>query len=122
MGYELCGTAFLRAHNPLKSFQPFCIVIALLEISTKKIIQKKGEGNLYMNIDIYGRITDSCENWKEWTMDGSRGMVKQIMRYLSLWKAHYLKNINDPLWGANPFPWRQLSNSSGGMIQITPDL
>ena len=64
MGYELCGTAFLRAHNPLKSLKPFCIVIALLEISTNKIIQKKGEGNLYMNIDIYGRITDNCEYWK----------------------------------------------------------
>lgn len=49
-------------------------------------------------------------------------MVKQIMMYLSLWKAHYLKNINDPFWGADPFPWRQLSNSPGGMIQIIPDL
>ena len=42
MGYELCGTAFWRAHNPLKSFKSFCIVTALLEISTKEIIQKKG--------------------------------------------------------------------------------
>lgn len=91
MGYELCGTAFWRAHNPLKSFQSFCIVTALLEISTKEIIQKKGEGNLCMNIDIYGRITDNCENWKQWTIYSSRGMVKQIMMYLSLWKAHYLK-------------------------------
>lgn len=74
-----------------------------------------------MNIDICGRITD---NWKlkQWTLDSSRGMVKQIMMYLSLWKAHYLKNINGPFWGADPFPWRQLSNSSGGMIQIIPDL
>ena len=122
MGYELCGIAFLRAHNPLKSFKSFCIVTALLEISTKKIIQKKEGGNLYMNIDICGRITDNCENWKQWTLDSSRGMVKQIMMYLSLWKAHYLKNINGPFWGADPFPWRQLSNSSGGMIQIIPDL
>ena len=42
---------------------------------------------------------------------------------ICLFERHTIsKTLMIHFGGANPFPWRQLSNSSGGMIQITPDL
>lgn len=64
MGYEPGGTAFLRAHHPLKLFEPFPIAIAVLETSTKEIIQKK-RGNLHMYLEVYGVITSNGEDWKQ---------------------------------------------------------
>lgn len=65
MGYEPGGTAFLRAHHPLKSFEPFHMAIAVLETSTKEITQKKMRGNLYVYLDVYEVITSNGENWKQ---------------------------------------------------------
>lgn len=65
MGYELFGTAFLRTHHPLKSFKPFNMVKVFLEISTKEIIQMEKWPNLYIYLNVYGRITNNSENSKQ---------------------------------------------------------
>lgn len=50
---------------PLKSFKLFNMVKVFLGISIKEIIQMKKWPNLYIYLDVYGRITNNSGNSKQ---------------------------------------------------------